>query len=110
VDNASVEPKSKTFFKEEYVREHSEYMDKFKKSSTAGAISVLTRPDLKIFLFVYADDVSHLVSEEIVQTPYKIVLQNTEQTIELQGLEIENYCEIPLDKFSRKFFFVICKI
>ena len=107
VDNASVKPKSKTFFKEEYVREHSEYMDKFKKSSTAGVISVLTRPDLKIFLFVEAGDVSGLVSDKIAQTPYKIVLQNTEQTIELQGLEIKNYCEI---RFRQKFFFVICKI
>ncbi|MFZ0034463.1 MAG: hypothetical protein WAK60_05690 [Sedimentisphaerales bacterium] len=110
VDNASVEPKSKTFFKEEYVRENSEYMDKFKKSSTGRRISVLTRPDLKIFLFVEAGDVSGLVSNQIAQTQYKIVVQNTKQTIELQGLEIKNYCEIPLDKFSRKFFFVICKI
>jgi hypothetical protein len=110
VDNASVEPKNKTFFKKELVRGQSEYMDKFKKPSSSGLMSVLTRPDLKIFLFVYANDVSHLVSEEIVQTPYKIVLQNTGQTIELQGLEIKNYCEIPLDKISQKFFFVIQKI
>jgi hypothetical protein len=110
VDNASVELKNKTFFKEEYVRKQSEYMDKFKKPSSSGLMSVLTRPDLKIFLFVYANDVSHLVSEEIVQTPYKIVLQNTGQTIELQGLEIKNYCEIPLDKISRKFFFVILRL
>ncbi|MCJ7778314.1 MAG: hypothetical protein MUP16_08380, partial [Sedimentisphaerales bacterium] len=110
VDNSSVEAKSKTFFKEEYVRKHSEYIDKFKKSSVGKQLSVLTRPDLKIFLFVEAGDVSGLVSSQIAQTPYKIVLQNTEQTIELQGLEIKNYCEIPLDKFSRKFFFVICKI
>ncbi len=110
VDNALVKPKSKTFFKEEYVRENSEYMDKFEKFSTAGAISVLTRPDLKIFLFVEAGDVSGLVSDKIARTPYKIVLQNTEQTIELQGLEIKNYCEIRLDKIRQKFFFVIYKI
>jgi hypothetical protein len=110
VDNASVELKNKTFFKEEYVRKQSEYMDKFKKPSSSGLMSVLTRPDLKIFLFVYANDVSHLVSKEIVQTPYKIVLQNTGQTIELQGLEIKNYCEIPLDKIGQKFFFVIREI
>jgi hypothetical protein len=110
VDNASVELKNKTFFKEEYVRGQSEYIDKFKKPSSSGLMSVLTRPDLKIFLFVYANDVSHLVSEEIVQTPYKIVLQNTGQTIELQGLEIKNYCEIKLDKIRQKFFFIIQKI
>jgi hypothetical protein len=110
VDNASVEPRSKTFFKEEYVRESSEYMDKFKKSSTGRRISVLTRPDLKIFLFVEAGDVSGLVSDQIAQTPYKIVLQNTAQSIELQGLEVKNYCEIPLDKLSRKFFFVIHRL
>jgi hypothetical protein len=110
VDNASVELKNKTFFKEEYVRKQSEYMDKFKKPSSSGLMSVLTRPDLKIFLFVYANDVSHLVSEEIVQTPYKIVLRNPEQSVELYGLEIKNYCEIKLDKIRQKFFFVIRRL
>ena len=51
-----------------------------------------------------------LVSREITKTPYKIALQNTEQFIELQGLEINNYCEISLDKITQKFFFVIRKI
>ena len=110
VDNASLAPERTRFFNEEYVRQHSEYLDKFKNSSPAGQMSVLTRRDLKIFLFVNADDVSSLVSEQIVQTPYKIVLRNTEQSIELQGLEIKNYCEIPLDKIVQKFFFVIRKI
>jgi hypothetical protein len=110
VDNASVELKNKTFFKEEYVREQSEYMDKFKKPSSSGLMSVLTRPDLKIFLFVEATGISNLVSKEIVQTPYKIVLRNPEQSVELYGLEIKNYCEIPLDKISRKFFFVIWRM
>lgn len=110
VDNASVELKGKTFFKEEYVREHSDYIDKFKKSSAAGQISVLTRPDLKIFLFVEAGDVSGLVSDQIAQTRYKIVLKNDGQSVELQGLEIKNYCEIGLEKISQKFFFVISQI
>ena len=110
VDNTSIEPKSKFFFKEEDVRRHSEYVDKFKKSSAGRQISVLTRTDLKIFLFAEAGDVSGLLSEQIAQTPYKIVVRNAEQTIELQGLEIKNYCEIPLDKVSRKFFFVIWRM
>lgn len=110
VDNASVGLKKSGFFKEEHVRQKSWYPYKFKKAPSVGLISVLTRPDLKIFLFVNADDVSGLVTEEIVQTPYKIVLKNNEQSIELQGLEIKNYCEVPLDKISRKFFFVIQRI
>jgi hypothetical protein len=110
VDNASVGTKRSGFFKEEHVRQESWYPYKFKRDSSAGLISVLTRPDLKIFLFVYADDVSHLVSEEMVQTPYKIVLRNPEQSVELYGLEIKNYCEIKLDKIRQKFFFVIRKI
>jgi hypothetical protein len=85
-------------------------MDKFKKPSSSGLMSVLTRPDLKIFLFVEATGISNLVSKEIVQTPYKIVLRNPEQSVELYGLEIKNYCEIPLDKISRKFFFVIWRM
>jgi hypothetical protein len=110
VDNASVELKRKTFFKEEHVRKKSWYPYKFKRPSPSGQMSVLTRPDLKIFLFVHADDTSRLVSEEIVQTPYKIILKNTEQSVELQGLEIKNYSEIPLDAITQKFFFVIRKI
>ena len=107
VDNTSVELKSETFFKEEYVRKHSEYMDKVKKSSSAARISVLTRPDLKVFLFVDAGDISGLVTKEIVETPYKIVLQGAKQSIALQGLEIKNYSEIDVNKLSEKFFFVI---
>ena len=115
VDNASVKLKDKTFFKEEYVQGQpeftdTEYMDKFKKPSSSGLMSVLTRRDLKIFLFVYADDVSNLLSKEIVQTPHKIVLRNSEQSVELYGLEIKNYCEIKLDKIRQKFFFVIQQI
>jgi len=110
VDNASVRLKRKTFFKKEHVRKESWYPYKFKRPSSSGLMSVLTRPDLKIFLFVYADDISRLVSEEIAQTPYKIILRNAEQSIELQGLEIKNYCEISLATITNKFFFVIRKI
>ena len=110
VDNASVELRKRTFFKEEHVRKKSWYPYKFKSVSLLGRIAVLTRPDLKIFLFVYADDISRLVSEEIVRTPYKIILQDGEHSIELQGLEIKNYCEISLDTITQKFFFVIRKI
>lgn len=59
--------------------------------------------------FVRAGDVSSLASEEIVQTP-KIILRNAGQSVGLEGLEIKNYSEIPLDKIAQKFFFVIRKI
>jgi hypothetical protein len=110
VDNASVRLKKRTFLKEEHVRKMSWYPYKFKSVSSLGRIAVLTRPDLKIFLFVAPGDVSQLVSEEIVRTSYKIILQDGEHSIELQGLEIKNYCEIPLDTITQKFFFVIRKI
>ncbi len=109
VDNSSVARKKTGFFKEEYVIEHSEHADKFKKSSS-DKISILTRSDLKIFLFVHPEDVSSLMSEQIVGTDYKIVLRIAGQTVEMQGLEITNYCEVPLDKITKKFFFVIQKI
>ena len=50
------------------------------------------------------------MTREITKTPYKIALQNAEQSIELQDLEINNYCEIPSDKITQKFSFVIRKI
>jgi hypothetical protein len=64
---------------------------------------------VKVFVFVQPNDVSSLVSEQIVKTPYKITLRNTRQSIELQGLEIRNYCEIPLGKIGNRFFFVILR-
>lgn len=109
-DNASVGLKQDFFFREEHVKGDSEYLNKFRKPSSGERISVLTRRDLQIFLFVQPDDVSALVSEVITQTPYKIVLRNNKQTIRLQGLEIKNYCEIPLAKITRKYFFVIHQI
>jgi len=110
VDNASIRLQNDTFFKEEYVRNKSEHLDKFKKTSPVGKLSILTRRDLRIFLFVHSEDVSYLLSKEIVPTPYKILLQKTGHSIELQGLEIKNYCEIPLYTINRKFFFVIQKV
>jgi hypothetical protein len=110
VDNSSIKPQRNTFFKEKDVRENSEYLDKFKSPPPGKQISVLTRRGLKIFLFVSANDIPSLVNGQITTTPYKITLQNSKQSIELQGLEINNYSEIPLDKITQKFFFVICKI
>ena len=110
VDNASIEPQRNTFFKEEHVRNHTEYLDKFKSPSPAKRISVLTRRDLRIFLFVSAGDVSSLVNDQIAPTAYKIILRNSSQSVELKGLEIKNYSEIALDKITQKFFFVICKV
>lgn len=107
VDNGSVGLRKRVFFKEEHVREHSDYMDKFKKASSGGRISVLTRPDLRIFLFLDAGDVSGLLSEQVVESSYRIVLEGPAGPIELDGLEIKNYCQISLDKFSDRFFFVI---
>ncbi len=110
VDNASVELERGAFFEEEYISEHSEFLDKFKKDPPNRRISVLNRRDLSVFLFVTDEDVARLLSNIIVRTPYVIAVQSKERTLELRGLEIENYCEIPLDKITRKFFFVILRI
>jgi hypothetical protein len=110
VDNGSVGLRKRVFFKEEHAREHSDYMDKFKKAPSGGQISVLTRPDLRVFLFLDAGDVSGLLSEQVVESPYRIVLEGPGGGVELQGLEIRNYSEIPLDKLSDRFFFVIRQI
>jgi hypothetical protein len=90
VDNSSIQLNRKTFFKKEYVQAPSEYIDKFKEPPTGENMSVLTRFDLKIFLFVEASDVSDMMSRDIIDTSYKIVLQNSEQSIDMHGLEIKN--------------------
>ena len=110
VDNASIKPQKNIFLKEECVRQDSECLDKFKSPSPQKRISVLSRHDLRIFLFVSPADVPHIAGDQIVPTDNKIILRNSNQSIELQGLEIRDYREIPLDKITQKFFFVICKI
>jgi hypothetical protein len=110
VDNSSIKPQRNIFFKEKYVRGDSEYLDKFKSPPPGKEISIFPRRDLRIFLFVSANDTPSLVHDQIVPTDYKIILRNNNQSIELKGLEIRNYSEIALDKITQKFFFVICKI
>jgi hypothetical protein len=110
VDNASIKPQKNTFFKEKCVRQDSECLDKFKSPSPAKRISVLSRHDLRIFLFVPAADVPYMVGDQIVPTDYKIILRNSKQSVEMDGLEIRNYSEIALDKITQKFFFVILRL
>jgi len=65
---------------------------------------------LRILLFVQPDGFSQLIGKQIVRPHYKIVVQNAAKSIKLQGLEIKNYCEIPLNKIKKKFFFIIREI
>ena len=110
VDNTSIKNMEGVFFKKEYVREHSEYFDKFVEGPSEKKISVLTRRDLKIFIFVQAEDVPKIVSKEIVKTNYKLTVYNTIDSIKLFGLEVTNYSEIVREKLSDKFFFVVHKL
>ena len=110
VDNGQIPTFAKTSFKPQYVRGHSQYLDKMISIQSDKTVSVLTRNDLKIFLFATEADAAGLLNNEMVQSDYKISLQKKEQIIELHGLELKNYCQVPLEKIKGKFFFVIRQI
>lgn len=88
-------------------------------------LPVLTRRDLAILMFVHPDDFNLLTNSQIMQTNLKIPLKKDKQVIIMHGLFIKNpfykdatnieqldikyFTEIPLDKLSNRFFFVIQK-
>jgi len=110
VDNGSVETERSTFFESEYVLEQSEYLDKFQEPSSKNQLSILSRRDLRIFLFVSGDDATNLTAVGLTPTAYTIIVKNADQSVRLNGLEVNNYCQLPLDKITQKFFFVISQI
>jgi hypothetical protein len=109
VDSASAEFRKKRPYRKEYVKKHRGFIDRYQKYSTAGQISVLTRSDLGVYIFVQPSDALDLLSKKMVRTPYKITVSNKKESIELVGLEIKDYCGISLDKLRNKYFFVIYK-
>ena len=110
-------------------------IDSLRQNWPSDYISLLTRRDLKIYLFAEAEDIAGLLNREVIKTPYKVIVQNDKEAIELHGLEIrkllltgknwgetnalrnhllnfkiKEYFKIPLDKINHRFFFVINKI
>ncbi|HTZ11948.1 MAG TPA: hypothetical protein VMD04_06230, partial [Candidatus Margulisiibacteriota bacterium] len=107
VDNASLKTNKNAYFMKEHVCVPSEELDKMKKAPLDKKIVVLTRQDLRVFIFVHSQDAPNIINEYIARTPYTITLRKKGEVVELEGLEIKNYSEIPLDKIKQNFFFVV---
>jgi hypothetical protein len=107
VDASALPLQRGPFLVESQVRVHSEELDKFRPEPRPGAISVLTRSDLHIFLFVDPSDAAKLRGEMVAPTADRIRLAKGSQTLELVGLEILNYLEVPVVELRRGYFFVV---
>jgi hypothetical protein len=109
VDPLSTPNRGRPLFKEAAVRGESESFDKFKPSSARDRLPVLTRRDLRILIFVPSADAAAFQTEFIKPTDLGITLKDSAGggTIEMRGLEVTNYSEVPFDAASSRYFFVI---
>ena len=106
VDNSSLDTKTETYFIK-VPADTCEFMDEIKKSPPGKKIVILARSDLEIFLFVHSEDIPKIMCGEITNSPYSITLQKDGQADTLNGLKIRDYCEVPLDKIGKRYFFVV---
>jgi hypothetical protein len=109
VVDASSLPIHGRLYQEKLVREPSEYLDKFKASASTDVLPVLTRHDLRILMFVRGDDFLTLQGTFVKPTPFTIALRSESETLEMKGLEITNYSELPVRNFAHNYFFVLSR-
>ena len=105
VDNSSLDTRTGTYFIKDAA--YMFYMDKIKEPPPGKKIAVLARSDLEILLFVYGEDIPKIMCDGITNSPYSMTLQKDGQTAVLNGLKITDYCEVPLDKIGKRYFFVV---
>jgi hypothetical protein len=109
VDTAALPLQRGPLFVEPRVRAHSEELDKFKRRARPGTLAVLTRPDLRILLFVDPADAPRLRGDIVAPTPDRIRVEEGAQTRDLLGMEIQNYFELPIGELRSGYFFVIAR-
>jgi hypothetical protein len=107
VDPSSVLIDARQLFRPEWVRAQSEAFDKFRASGSTDVLAVLTRHDLQILMFVRGDDFTKFQNSLIQATALTITLRNGAERLEMKGLEITNYSEIPVRDCTYNYFFVI---
>ncbi len=112
VDSASLPIEEHALFRHDTIREHSEHLDKLAEPGQWSLkLSVLNRSDLDVFLFADAANFENpeLTGESTLHTEYDITVSNPESTLQLRGLEIRNYAEIPVDKIRGRYFLVVAR-
>lgn len=107
VDSASVEPRRRHALDPATVTTHSENMDKLTEASPRHLV-ILKRRDLRIFLFAPAQTLRRLEGTGLVRGPSRpLTVRSGVRTLELGGVEIVRYAELPLETLGNRFFFVI---
>ena len=110
VDSPSIQTGRRYAFQEDAVTTHSESMDKLTRASP-GHLVVLKRRDLRIYLFAPTENLHNLKGPHFSRDRARTVtLKNGERTLELDGIEIANYVELPLEALGHRFFFVIRRV
>ncbi|QWR78225.1 hypothetical protein [Candidatus Magnetomonas plexicatena] len=84
----------------------SENQDKLRKGKKSGVLPVLTRQDLDIYLFVDKADFQKLTKTADAK-PLTIKLFAQNAYYEYSGIKIDKYTELELNKFTKRYFFVI---
>lgn len=109
VDNSSIPLRPGHLFMPNTVREQIERLDKFRQRRIAEVLAVLTRRDLDVMLFVEPGDIPRITDEYIraPETPCRITLRQDTGLIQMHGLRVTNYSEIPLANMRGRFFFTI---
>lgn len=107
VDASSLPIHSGPLFRSELVRADAENFDKFRSDTSTDLLSVLTRHDLRIFMFVRGNDFLKFQNTFVQPTGFIITLRNMNETLEMRGLEIKNYSEVRVREFAYNYFFVI---
>lgn len=107
VDSGALPAKAEWFSKSEYVRKHSEYLDKSKPAPGGGVVSILPRTDLQVFLFLQKEDLDKIGGAEFALTQDRIVLRQGEAGVEMVGVQIKEYTEIPAAAFTKGYFYVL---
>jgi hypothetical protein len=107
VDTHKLPLNNKGYLKTMDVQRHSEVRDKFKMAPDVSAISILTRRNLEIYLFVQKSDIRRIKNEFITTKDHVISVSKGKNMIDLYALEIKAYSEIPFGNIKKKYFFVI---
>jgi hypothetical protein len=87
-----------------------EYLDKFKPAPGQGVLSVLARADMQTLLFIRPGVAGALGVENLAASPMRIMLKKGNETMELVGLAIRNYAEIPVASLGEDYFFVLLRL
>ncbi|MGK5086076.1 hypothetical protein WDW86_00825 [Bdellovibrionota bacterium FG-2] len=111
VDARGIESEERYFFEYDKTRQHTEHLNKLaRKRPPEGALSLLPRPDLKVYLMLPEDaqSVAHL-PKDFKKTDLKMVTQKGDRPQVYQAFQLMQYAHFDVIQSLAKesYFFVI---